>query len=327
MFACSRVETENLFYNPKNSYNKKRETSSSPSSNKSKITFNLPCNNSNNNSNSNNNNNKNYNKNFMTTENDSQQRMRFEKYHEASLKRNQLQQELQRRHQVCAEKERLCRERAEKQMALKKAEECNALRKFYELKSAQLKNHNGLRTSSSHSSLSTTNSTLSSSSTSFSSLSKNSRSLPSRSMTSSIKKFQAAYKIHSFIKHHIEKRKTLKIISCLSKLRSIQNQLLLLKSINLKSNLSFELNNKEVLPISFNNKAFLIYKESLLKILNKLNNDFSDEFYLVRERKFSIINTVNIMLRELDNFSDSQYKNFIKNIENHKVDDGFVIIK
>ncbi|CAB4444473.1 unnamed protein product [Rhizophagus irregularis] len=289
MFACSRVETENLFYKPKNSYNKKREPS--PSSNK---------------------------------KNDSQQRMRFEKYHEATLKRNQLQQELQRRHQLCAEKERLCRERAEKQMALKKVEECNALRKFYELKSAQLKNNNGLRTSSSSNSLSS-NSTLSSSS---SLLSKNSKSLPSRTMSSSIKRFQAAFKIYSFIKHHIEKRKTLKIISYLSKLRSMQNQLLLLKSINLKGNLTFESNNNQVLPISVDNKAFLIYKESILKILNKLNNDFSDEYYLVRERKFSIINTVNIMLSELDNFRVLQYKNFIKNIEkkHRQVDDDFVII-
>ncbi|POG58201.1 hypothetical protein GLOIN_2v1732799 [Rhizophagus irregularis DAOM 181602=DAOM 197198] len=147
-------------------------------------------------------------------------------------------------------------------------------------------------------------------------------------MSSSIKRFQAAFKIYSFIKHHIEKRKTLKIISYLSKLRSMQNQLLLLKSINLKGNLTFESNNNQVLPISVDNKAFLIYKESILKILNKLNNDFSDEYYLVRERKFSIINTVNIMLSELDNFRVLQYKNFIKNIEkqHRQVDDDFVII-
>ncbi|GBB87569.1 hypothetical protein RclHR1_14000003 [Rhizophagus clarus] len=309
MFACSQVETENLFYNPKNSYNKKRETSPSNKSHKSKITFNLPYNN-------------NCNNNFMITENDSRM-----KYHEASVKRHQLQQELQRRHQFCAEKERLCRERAEKQTALKKVEECNALRKFYELKSAQLKNNNGLRrsmSSSSSSSNSTTSSSSTTTTTSSSIISK--KSLPSRSMSSSIKRFQAAYKIYSFIKHHIEKRNTQKIISNLIKLRSMQNQLSLLKSINLKGNLTFESNkNNEVLPISVNNKAFLIYKESILKILNKLNNDFSDEYYLVREKKISIINTVNIMLRDLDNFRDSQYKNSIKNIEN-RVDDDFVII-
>ncbi|RIA78738.1 hypothetical protein C1645_842460 [Glomus cerebriforme] len=290
MFAYSPVETENIFYNPKGSFNnKKRE----PSSNKSKTLPTSCCNNNN------------FNILTMVSESD-QQRKKLEQFHEASLKRNQLKQELQRRHQLCAENERLCRERAEKKKALKKAEECNALRKFYEIKSAQFKSHSF----SSNSSFSSCSS--SSSSSSFS-CSKNSKSLPSRSMSSTIKRFQAAYKIHSFIKHYIEKRKTQKIISYLINLRSLQNRLLLLKSIHLKGNLTFDLNNKnKILPISADNKAFLVYKESILKILNQLDNDFIDEFYLVKERKQFIKNIVNSMLRELDNHHNLQYKNFIE---------------
>uniref|UniRef100_A0A1D1YIN2 Protein cps3 n=1 Tax=Anthurium amnicola TaxID=1678845 RepID=A0A1D1YIN2_9ARAE len=271
------------------------------------------------NNNSNNNNN---NINVFSMIDNDQQRVRFEKYREASLKRNQLKQELQRRHQLCAEKERLCRERTEKQTALKKAEECNALRKFYELKSAQLKRSNSSTTNCSNSSSSS--SSKSSNCSISSSFSSSKKSLPSRSMSSTIKQFQAAYKIHSFIKHHIEKRRTQKIISCLIKLRSIQNQVTLLKSIKLRGNLTFNNNNKdEVLPISANNKAYLIYKESIIKILNQLNNEFTDELYLVRERKQLINNTVNNILKELDNMRILQYKNFIEDIENK---DDFVII-
>jgi len=221
MFAFSPVETENIFY-----FNKKGDSSSSSNRNKLASSSSSPCNNPF--------------YNALVSEND-QQRKRFQQFNESTLKRIQLKKELQRRHQLCAENERQCRERTEKQTALKKAEECNALRKFYEMKSAQLKNQ---RTSNS-SDESSLSSSMSSSSTSLSFVSSknsSSKSFPSKSMSSSIKQFQAAYKIHSFVKHHIEKRNTQKIISCLIKLRSIQNRLVIFKSINLKARpLTFDL--------------------------------------------------------------------------------------
>jgi len=254
--------------------------------------------------------------NALISESD-QQKKRFQQFHEASLKRIQLKQEIQRRHQLCAENERQSRERTERQTALKRAEECNALRKFYELKSAQLKNYSNTNDSGSLSSSFSSNST--STSFSFSSSKNSSRSFPSKSRSSSIKKFQAAYKIHSFIKHHIEIRNTQKIIACLIKLRSIQNRLVLLKSINLRVRpLTFDSNNKnKVLPISPNNKAFLLYKDSILKVLNQLDNDFTDELYLVRERKKFIKNIAVNILKELDNERNLQYE---------KTLDDFVIL-
>ena len=38
-------------------------------------------------------------------------------------------------------------------------------------------------------------------------------------------------------------------------------------------------NNKKVVPISANNKAFIVYRDSILKIISQLDNDFTDEFF------------------------------------------------
>ncbi|CAI2178210.1 12565_t:CDS:2 [Funneliformis geosporum] len=101
--------------------------------------------------------------------------------------------------------------------------------------------------------------------------------------------------------------------NALKKLRSVQNRLSVLKSINLKlGTLTFDLINKnKVLPTSANNKAFLIYKESILKVLDQLDNEFTDEFYLIRERKQFINNVAKNMLQELDRERDSQYETFV----------------
>ncbi|CAI2178401.1 13732_t:CDS:2 [Funneliformis geosporum] len=241
MFAYSPVETENIFYNPKYSFNNKGvpslntnqpSSSSSCSANHHMLSL------------------------IPDLQEREQQRKSLEKFHEASIRRIQLKQELQRRHQLCAETERLRREQTEKQNALKKVEKCNALRKYYEQK-AQLYN------------------------------------ISSSNMSD----------------HSLKKRKTQKILASLIKLRSVQNRLSVLKSINLKlGTLTFDLINKnKVLPTSANNKAFLIYKESILKVLDQLDNEFTDEFYLIRERKQFINNVAKNMLQELDRERDSQH--------------------
>src|SRR5436190_20368173 len=106
MFACSPVKTEKIFRFNNNNNN----TGDSSSSNKksSSSTSPYPCNN------------QFYNALIAESE---QQKKRFQQFHEASLKRTQLKQEIQRRHQLCAENERQCRERTEKQKSLKKTEE------------------------------------------------------------------------------------------------------------------------------------------------------------------------------------------------------------
>ncbi|CAG8524213.1 3494_t:CDS:2 [Funneliformis caledonium] len=278
MFAYSPVETENIFYNPKYSFNNNGVPTNQPppsttcGGNHHHMLSLIP-----------------------DSQEREQQRKNLEQFHEATIKRIQLKQELQRRHQLCAENERLRRERTERQNAQKKVEKCNALRKFYEQKAAQRCNMNSSKYSS-------------------------------KSRTSSIKQFQAAFKIYSFIKHNIEKRKTQKILATLIKLRSVQNRLSVLKSINLKlGTLTFDLINKsKVLPTSANNKAFLIYKDSILKVLDQLDNEFTDEFYLIRERKKIIKDIANNMLQELDRERDSQYETFVGQKE--FVDDDFVII-
>ncbi|CAG8605360.1 1088_t:CDS:2 [Dentiscutata heterogama] len=139
---------------------------------------------------------------------------------------------------------------------------------------------------------------------------------------------QAAKKIYNFLKYQPSTRRTRKILGRLLHLRNVQNQLNSLSSqISNFEPLTFTSKDaeKQILPISNNNKMFLTQEDAILRILDQLDKVQSEGNEIVRERRKEIVKIAQKMLEELDAEKERQWKLFCDSIENseniEKMDD------
>ncbi|CAJ0836517.1 6402_t:CDS:2 [Entrophospora sp. SA101] len=126
----------------------------------------------------------------------------------------------------------------------------------------------------------------------------------------------AANKIYKFINQSQQNKNTKVILKKLLELKSIQQQLLNIQSKydNKIGQLTFRINDKDdnkkkqILPITKENKTFLMMEDLILKTLEKLDKIYSDGSDLIRERRKEIVKIAQGMLDELDKEKDQQWK-------------------
>ncbi|CAG8597383.1 23590_t:CDS:2 [Dentiscutata erythropus] len=198
---------------------------------------------------------------------------------ERDFERIRLKQEQERRYKLCAEHEKSLRERTNRQSSLKQSQNNDALKKFYENKAREF----GL--------MNCTRNQQSSKAPSFSkNLPENSepslqiRSTPkkndSRSARDLVERIKSGYKIVKFIKYHITRLKTQRILSKLCKLRTFENHLISLKSTN--------------------NNDINSLKDPILKILEQLDQISSGDSEVVIARKNQIVKMAQNMMGSLN---------------------------
>nr|CAG8462403.1 1869_t:CDS:2 [Entrophospora candida]CAG8475990.1 291_t:CDS:2 [Entrophospora candida] len=138
----------------------------------------------------------------------------------------------------------------------------------------------------------------------------------------------AANKIYKFINQSQQNKNTKVILKKLLELKSIQQQLLNIQSKydNKIGQLTFRINDKDdnkkkqILPITKENKMFLMVEDLILKTLEKLDKIYSDGSDLIRERRKEIVKIAQGMLDELDKEKDQQWKEHLKfNNESNKI--------
>ncbi|CAG8636655.1 1945_t:CDS:2 [Ambispora gerdemannii] len=130
-----------------------------------------------------------------------------------------------------------------------------------------------------------------------------------------ISKQEAAKRIILFIRRRIENQTTLLIINKLRQLRSIEQHLFsLFPKSGFNPHLTFVTENaKQILPITANNRAFLLKEESILKTLDSLDRIESNGIESIRERRKQIVRVAQRMLEVLDNIKNKQWKEFGEN--------------
>ncbi|CAG8674791.1 15226_t:CDS:1 [Acaulospora morrowiae] len=151
--------------------------------------------------------------------------------------------------------------------------------------------------------------------------SRKSRSIPVTTPSDSVKannskttldKNLASRKIYKFLRYDTANHKTRKVLSKLLQLRNIQNQLTNLIPSNGQLILTFSTDQKtpQVLPISKDNKKYLEYEDTVLKILSKLDEIDSNGYDIVRERRREIVGLAQGILNRLDEEKERQWKEF-----------------
>lgn len=191
------------------------------------------------------------------------------------LERIKLKQEQERRYKLCAEQERLLRERTNRQSSLKQGENNDALKKLYERKVRELNcpgnNHSSSKVTTSMSlpEISTTQK-----------LKITPKKNDSRNSRDLIERIKAGYKIVKFIKFHVTRQKTRRIVSKLCKLRTFENHLKSLKSTN--------------------NNDVNILKDPIIKILEQLNQIGCDDSEVILARKNQIVKMAQNLLASLN---------------------------
>ena len=128
---------------------------------------------------------------------------------------------------------------------------------------------------------------------------------------SAIKKSQAARKIFNFIKNQTANKRTRKILDKFYLLRAIENELKEIRKSKDFGNLTFvDEHEKQVLPISIENKRFLKYEDKILKIFDKLDRVQSEGVDIIRERRKFLVKSAQALLEELDDEKENQWKTF-----------------
>ncbi|CAG8573729.1 5520_t:CDS:2 [Acaulospora morrowiae] len=151
--------------------------------------------------------------------------------------------------------------------------------------------------------------------------SRKSRSIPVTTPSDSVKtnkskstldKNQASRKIYKFLRYDTANHKTRKVLSKLLQLRNIQNQLTNLIPSNDQLILTFSTDQKtpQVLPISKDNKKYLEYEDTALKILSKLDEVDSNGYDIVRERRREIVGLAQGVLNRMDEEKERQWEEF-----------------
>ncbi|CAG8682932.1 6910_t:CDS:2 [Ambispora leptoticha] len=199
----------------------------------------------------------------------------------------------EKRQRIYAEREREIRQRAYRQWVLNQQAKQEALRHIFELRAAAA----------------TLNKNQDIYNHSCSNLCRKSQSSKQR-----ISKQEAAKRIIFFMRHRLEKRSTLLIINKLKHLRFIEQHLVsLFPKSGFNPNLTFTTENaKQILPITANNRAYLIKEESILKTLDALDRVESNGIEIIRERRKQVVRIAQKMLEVLDNIKDKQWKEFSK---------------
>ncbi|CAG8599024.1 783_t:CDS:2, partial [Racocetra fulgida] len=128
----------------------------------------------------------------------------------------------QRRYKLCAEQEKLLRERTSRQSSIKQEQNRDALRKFYERKAKEVGLLNCVSVEQPSINLDEGSETSQVKCPLKKNNSKNSKDL--------VERIKAGYTIIKFIKYHITRQRTRQILSELYKLRAIENHLISLKS-------------------------------------------------------------------------------------------------
>ncbi|CAG8530726.1 12441_t:CDS:1 [Ambispora gerdemannii] len=200
----------------------------------------------------------------------------------------------EKRQRIYAEREKEIRKRAYRQWILDQQAKQEALKHIFELRAATAasnKEPNVYNHSCAHSC----------------------RKQQSRKRT--ISKQEAAKRIILFIRHRIENQTTFLIINKLRQLRSIEQHLVsLFPKSGFNPNLTFVTENaKQILPITANNRAFLLKEESILKTLDSLDRIESSGIESIRERRKQIVRIAQRMLELLDNIKNKQWKEFSEN--------------
>lgn len=137
---------------------------------------------------------------------------------------------------------------------------------------------------------------------------------------STTNKSQAAHKILNFIKNQTANKQTRKILNKLHILRIIENELEEIHKIKYLGNLTFdEEHEKQVLPISIENKRFLEHEDKIVKLLDKLDGVQSEGSDIIRERRKLLVKFAQILLGELDNEKEKQWKQWKELSENSDV--------
>ncbi|CAG8535839.1 6440_t:CDS:1 [Diversispora eburnea] len=133
-----------------------------------------------------------------------------------------------------------------------------------------------------------------------------------RKVETTINKNEASQKISNFLKTSTGNRKTRNILSKLLQLREIQNQLITLESQNYQLELTFsdEQTTSQLLPISTNNRQFLEYEYTILKVIEKLDKIGSDGNELIRKRRKEVIKLAQEILNRLDLEKERQWKKY-----------------
>ncbi|CAG8711047.1 9664_t:CDS:1, partial [Cetraspora pellucida] len=180
-----------------------------------------------------------------------------------------LKQEQERRYKLCAEQEKLLRERASHQSSIKQEQNRDALKKFYERKAKEV----GLLNCVSGEKPSINLAESSEMSQVKFSLKRNN----SRNSRDLIERIKAGYTIIKFIKYHITRQKTRQILSELYKLRTIENHLISLKSTN----------NNDI-------------KDPIHKILEQLDKIKCDKSKVILARKNQILKLAQNMIGSLN---------------------------
>ncbi|CAG8808177.1 4718_t:CDS:1, partial [Racocetra persica] len=186
------------------------------------------------------------------------------------LERLNLNHEQERRYKLCAEQEKLLRERTSRQSSIKQEQNRDALRKFYERKAKEV----GLLNCVSGEQPSKNLAEGSEISQVKCSLKKNN----SRNSKDLVERIKAGYTIIKFIKYHITRQRTRQILSVLYKLRTIENHLLSLKSTT---------NNNDL-------------KDPIRKILEQLDKIKCDKSEVILARKNQIIKLAQNMIGSLN---------------------------
>ncbi|CAG8484000.1 7675_t:CDS:1 [Funneliformis mosseae] len=148
---------------------------------------------------------------------------------------------------------------------------------------------------------------------------------------STIDKSQAALKIFNFIKRQTEKKRICQILNKLHELHTIEDELKEIQKSKHIGTLTFDKEHeRQVLPISIENKRFLEYEDKITKLLDKLDRVQSGGADLIRQRRKLDVTFAQTLIEELDKEKESQWKSFGENhddadenstaIENSEID-------